>query len=359
MILTNPSSKEHTKLIIGKIKIKNISIKANNYNDIKKDYKNINIALQNANNTLTTDDLATLDYYGDLKQGISNSVTVSSTINGESTYASIWITWKTDQEFVNNIIKKIGNQTLTIAPGNNINSSLDKVVINKELKNIIPSLTDDELNTLSYSGTLTPGKIATTINIKSTFNNIYKKSKIKIIMLMTDMQKVEQIKNRIKNKTFDIVLPSLNANDGIDKKYIDKTLFDYNKNYGLTYENLSHVTYNGILVKNTPATIQGIITINNAKEDINLILTYRSSSDFLKTLIADIHTINTSNPNGVIIPPGTNRDVSKSTKTINQSLINASHGLIKPWYLEIYNLFWDNYLGPLDSYKSERPYFRS
>ena len=176
----------------------------------------------------------------------------------------------------------VNNSNIAIPKGNSLDASKNKQVIDTTIKKKLPNLTTTQLSTLSYSGTLVPGTEPVAIKVTSSYQGKNQVGSINVVMNKTDMQLAQQIKNKITVTNFHVTLPILNIDNKTDTRYLDTDMQQANPT--LTSNDLSKITYSGILLENKQVEAKATIKINDAKIRCNFRLTYESPKS-VSTLI--------------------------------------------------------------------------
>ena len=290
--------------------------------------KYADISLQNANDKLTADDLKTISYNGDLTVGTPANVTITIQIGegdqAATTNVPITITLQRQQDYVNGIKDAINGIKITLPKGNLVLTDHDKDIINAQIKLQRSKLTDEQLNTLSYTGTIAPGsEEGTTINFTSTYAGKVATGTITIFMDKTDLQLANTIAAKISLKSYPVTTPTLDVSKAANTKSMDVDLKQANG--GLTADDMTHITYTGILINETPTPVIATISVGQVKVPVTLTLTYKSpkavSAIIAKGINKAIGTGGSGNP--IPIEKGLPKeDASKSNDSINKKIFD-------------------------------------
>ena len=216
----------------------------------------------------------------------------------------------TDKTKVNNIVSKIETKSITNLKYNTqTDASKRKTDLDAALKNLNPTLSGDDLASISYIGKLEATKQKTIIAVIK-INNEEGDINLKVTMNQNpDVIVVNAIKAKITTTSF--TLP-YNTQTDASKRKTDLDTALKTENSTLTDDDLAKISYIGTLIVNTTVLIIAVIKVDSITDNVNLTVTMNQNPDVIavNAIIAKITNKN------ITIPLKTNINTS-NTNTIN------------------------------------------
>ena len=250
---------------------------------------NIRTQLQQANSSLTNDDLKELSFAGTLKVGSPETVQVTATYGSEKAKTTVTVTM---MNAANSIINKIMVPNIAIA----YNASTDPtkgdnlINIKKALKNANGSLTSDDLGALTFSGTLSPGK-PVKIGVTATVKNVKSDPlTLRVTMHNTAQMIIKKITDAGNSYSNTANQNGLTLKENTPEIY--RVLVSKAK---LTQDDLDHITLSGLKGDFTPGKQQAITVTANVGSGFSaeLTATINYTVDDAATLTKAIESLGT------------------------------------------------------------------
>ncbi len=289
----------------------------------------IKTVLQEANQSLTDADLATITFTGkNLEVGTGVTVTATITVGTEGTVGTakkdLNVTLaKSDQQQANAIKGEISNPNLNVPTGTNADTTNAGTIaaIKKALQSKNPSLTTDDLMKIEFSSaTLRPFtsvRVVATITVGTATAT----RDLNVTLVESDKQKAERIKDKIINVNLDI--PGSTNPDTTNTATIAaiKTALQ-SENTNLTDEDLVLISFSDTTLQSgTSVVVKATVTVGSAtaEKDLNVILAQsdQQQADAIKAKIRDVN---------LTVPVGTPTDTSNQATVdeIKIALANAN-----------------------------------
>ncbi len=288
-------------------------------------------ALQTANPTLTDDDLSTITFASaTLQTGTSVIVPITITVGTVGTATAdkdITVTLsQSDQQKADAIKAKITNVNLTVPAGTNPDTTnKDTIVaIKKALQTANPTLTDDDLVTITFvQTTLQVGGsvvVTATITVGSAKDTV----DLNVTLSASDQQKVDAVRDKITDTNL-TVPPGTNPDTTNTITIATIEIVLQSANPTLTDSDLSIIQFaSATLQAGTPETVTATITAGKASDTVDLSVTLAVSdqqkADAIKGKIAKVNLTVPAGTNPDTTNPATIAAIKKALQTANPTL---------------------------------------
>ncbi len=331
-VTVEPTDQENADEIRDKITNVNLTVPADTIPDTSNvaTITAIKTALQSENTTLTSEDLAKINFAAvTLKGGESVEVTTTIRIDTATATKDLNVTLaQTDQQKADAIKDKIINADLTVPVGTDPNtmnnSTISAIRSNLRLEN--SSLTTPELEQITFSDTTlqagSPVEVIATITVGTRVAN----KTLNVTLAQTDQQKADAIKDKIIDVA--LTVPVGTSPDTANPNTITAIKDALQAaNPTLTDPDLRAISFgavSAILTAGKPLTMTATITVGTGVATKELNVTLAKTDEQKANAIKDKITNDTFN-----VPAGTNPDTSNAATitAIKTALQNANSTL--------------------------------
>ena len=148
--------------IVSKIETKLITnLKYNTQTDANKRKNDLDVSLEQANTTLSADDLAKISYTGTLVANTATSIVAIIKVGNITDDVNLTVTMNQNPDIIaaDKIKTKIKTTSFTLPYKTETDASKRKTDLDTAVKTANPTLTNDDLAKISYIGTLVPNMI--------------------------------------------------------------------------------------------------------------------------------------------------------------------------------------------------------
>ena len=288
----------------------------------------IKIVLQSVNPTLTDDDLAAITFAGTTLQ-VGTGVTVTATIKAGSATDTIDLNVtlaQSDEQKADAIKGKIAKVNLTVPAGTNPDTTNAGTIaaIKTSLKTANPTLTDDDLNTITFASATLQAGISVIVPITITVGTATVGKDITVTLLQSDQQKADAIKAKITN--VDLVVPAGTNPDTTNAATITaikKAL--QTANPALTNDDLTTINFAAATLQvDVGVAVTATITVGTVKDtvDLNVTLTEtdQQKADAIKAKITNVDLTVPADTNPDTTNAATITAIKKALQTTNPAL---------------------------------------
>ena len=271
----------------------------------------IKIVLQSANPTLTDSDLSIIQFASaTLQAGAPETVTATITAGKASDTVDLSVTLAvSDQQKADAIKGKIAKVNLTVPAGTNPDTTNPAAIaaIKKALQTANPTLTDDDLATITFGSATLQAGTSVIVPITITVGAATADKDITVTLSQSDQQKADAIKAKITN--VDLIAPAGTNPDTTTKDTIaaiKKAL--QTANPAVTSDDLATITFaSATLQVDIGVLVTATITVGSATDtvDLNVKLaeTDQQKADAIKARITNVD---------LTVPAGTNPDTTNA-----------------------------------------------